>query len=275
MSAVLALLSSLLWGSADFGGGLASRRLPAAVVVAWAQGCAMVVLGVLVLATSAWRGPSGWIGWSVLAGAVGALALTTFYLALASGTMGVVSPIASLGVIGPVAAGLAQGNRPSAVQWGGALLAVVGAFAASGPELAGAMGRRSVVLAVLAGLGFGLALLFLARGAAVNPLMTGFGMRVTSVAGFALAGLARRTWGGVARRDLLLLLVVGVGDSAANVLFGLASRGAMLAVVSVLGALYPVVTVLLARVVLHERLLPVQRYGVAGALAGAALIAAG
>jgi drug/metabolite transporter (DMT)-like permease len=189
--------------------------------------------------------------------------------------MGVVSPIASLGVIVPVLGGLFQGDRPSAWQWAGMGLAFGGALAASGPELRGAVGRRSVALAVLAGLGFGCALLCLARGAAVNTLMTGFGMRATSVTGFALAGLIRRTPGGVGPRDLPILAVVGLADGGANLLFGAASRGEMLTVVSVLGALYPVATVVLARVILHERLLPVQRYGVAGALTGVALLAAG
>jgi drug/metabolite transporter (DMT)-like permease len=275
MSAVLALLSSVLWGSADFGGGLASRRLPAVAVVGWAQSAGLVGLGALALATSAWSGPAGWIGWSVTAGAVGALALIAFYVALASGTMGVVSPIAALGALVPVLAGILSGNLPSRVQAAGMVLALIGAVGASGPELSGGASRRSVLLAALAGLGFGIALLGIARGSQLNTTMTMVGMRATSVTGFAIAALITRSAGGVRRRDLPLLAAIGLADAGANLTYGLATRGELLAVVAVLGALYPVSTVLLARYLLHERMLPVQRAGVVAALAGVALLAAG
>jgi len=273
--ALLAVLSSLLWGSADFGGGLVSRRLPAPAVVAWSQFAGLLGAGAVVVATSAWRGPSGWLPWAPLAGAAGGLALMAFYLALASGRMSVVSPIASLGVLVPVLGGLTAGDRPSGWQWGGMLLAVAGAFAACGPELQGAAGRRSVLLAALAGVGFGVALFLLARGSRANPAMTMVGMRATSVGGFALAGLVRRTAGGVAPADLPALAAVGVADVGANLLFGTASREGMLSVVAVLGGLYPVATVLLARIVLRERLAPLQRVGVVGALGGVVLLTAG
>jgi drug/metabolite transporter (DMT)-like permease len=278
---LLALLSSLLWGTADFAGGLASRRLPAVAVVAWGQAAAFVVLLGLAATTSAgpggagWHGWSGWGWWSVLAGATGAAALVCFYLALASGTMGVVSPIASLGAVIPLVAGVLAGEQPQPVQWAGMALALAGAVGASGPELSGAVGRRSVVLAVLAGIGFGVALLGIARGSADNATMTLVGMRATSVVGFAAAGLALRTTGGVRARDLPLLAGIGLADGAANLLYGLAARGELLTVVSVLGALYPVATVLLARFALNERMRPVQAFGVAGALAGVSLIAVG
>jgi drug/metabolite transporter (DMT)-like permease len=275
MSAVLALLSSVLWGSADFGGGLVSRRLPAVAVVGWAQAAGFVALGGLALATSAWTGPIGWVGWAVTAGAVGALALIAFYVALACGTMGVVSPIAALGALVPVLAGILSGNLPSRVQAVGMVIALLGAVAASGPELSGGASRRSVLLAAMAGLGFGVALLGIARGSAVNTTMTMVGMRATSVAGFALAALFTRTAGGVRRRDLPLLAGIGVADAGANLTYGLATQGELLAVVAVLGSLYPVSTVLLARYLLHERMLPVQRAGVVAALAGVALLAAG
>jgi drug/metabolite transporter (DMT)-like permease len=275
MSAALALLSSLLWGTADFGGGLFARRMRPWAVVAWTQVGALVGAAVLALVTRAWPGPPGWLGWSVLSGEVGACALVCFYAALSAGTMGVVSPIASLGALVPVLVGLAGGDRPSPVQVLGMVVALAGAFAASGPELTGAVGRRSVLLAAAAGVGFGLALVGIARGAAVSPVMTMLGMRATSVSGFVLAGLVTRTAGGVRGRDLPLLAAIGVADGGANLLYGIASRGELLTVVAVLGALYPVATVLLARIVLGERLVGVQRVGVVGALAGVVLLAAG
>ena len=275
MPALLALLSSVLWGSADFGGGLASRWLHAVAVVGWTQAAALLGLGALALSTSAWTGPIGWIGWSILSGVVGSLALTAFYAALAAGTMGVVSPIAALGAVVPVLAGILSGALPSRVQAAGMVLALVGAIGASGPELSGGASRRSVLLAAAAGLGFGFALLGIARGAQVNAVMTAFGMRATSAIGFGLVALAARTLGGVTRRDLPLLVAVGLADAGANLTYGIASRGELLAVVAVLGALYPVSTVLLARYVLHEQMLRVQQVGVVAALAGVVLLAAG
>jgi drug/metabolite transporter (DMT)-like permease len=211
----------------------------------------------------------------VVAGAVGAGSLVCFYVALASGTMGVVSPIASLGALVPLAAGVIAGEQPTPVQWAGMVLALAGAVAASGPELSGAVGRRSVVLAVIAGLGFGVALLGIARGAADNPMMTMVGMRATSVSAFVVAALLRRTVGGVGVRDLPLLVAVGLADGGANLLYGTAARGELLTVVAALGALYPVATVVLARFGLKERMRPVQVVGVLVAFVGVACLAAG
>jgi drug/metabolite transporter (DMT)-like permease len=272
---LLALLSSLLWGSADFFGGLATRRSPAAAVVGWSQAAAAVGLGIVVAVTGAWHGGLGWMPWAFCAGAVGAGSLVLFYVALSSGTMGVVSPIASLGALVPLVAGVAAGETPSSWQWLGMLLALGGAVGASGPELDGAVGRRSVLLAMVSGLGFGIALLGIARGSAVSAPMTMLGMRVTSVSGFAIAALVTRSVGGVRPRDAPMLIAVGLADGGANLLYGFAARGALLTVVAVLGALYPVATVLLARFVLKERMRPVQGGGVVAALAGVALIAAG
>jgi drug/metabolite transporter (DMT)-like permease len=276
VAAVLALLSSLMWGTADFGGGLVARRLPALAVVAWSQAAALVFVAGLVVTTRAHEAPSGWVPWAVTAGVVGPLGLVLFYTALATGTVGVVSPIAALGGVVPVIGGLLGGERPSGLQWAGMAVALGGAVLASGPELGGGTRTRAVVLAALAGICFGVALYGIARGAQSSSVMTLFGMRVTSGALALSLGLALRTTGGVRWPDALPLAAVGVADAGANVLFGYAaSRGEMRSVVAVLGALYPVATVLLARVVLRERMLAVQGVGVTVALAGVVLLAAG
>ncbi len=276
VAAALALLSSILWGTADFGGGLVSRRLPAPAVVAWTQAAGLAVVTAVVVTTRAYVAPAGWLGWAILAGVVGPLGLVLFYTALATGTMGVVSPIAALGGAVPVAAGLVAGERPTPLQWVGMVVALAGTVLASGPEMSGGARARAVVLAALAGFCFGLALLGIARGAQSSSLMTLFGMRVTSVSAAVVVGLVLRTTGGVRWRDALPLAAVGVADAAANVFFGLAAAvGEMVSVVAVLGSLYPVATVLLARFVLRERMLAVQRAGVAGALVGVVLLAAG
>jgi drug/metabolite transporter (DMT)-like permease len=213
--------------------------------------------------------------WSVLAGLVGAAGLVSFYTALGCGTMGVVSPIAALGAIVPVLLGLAQGESPSGLVVAGLVLALLGVVTASGPELEGGAGARPVLLAAVAGACFGAALVFIERGAQTNAVMTLTGMRLTSVGLFVVAGLALRTNGGLAPRDLPALAVVGMADVGANLLFAIATQRGLLSVTAVLGSLYPVVTVLLARFVLHERLRVVQQVGVVAALTGVVLVSAG
>jgi hypothetical protein len=138
----------------------------------------------------------------VLAGLVGASGLIAFYAALASGTMGVVSPIAALGAVVPVLLGLLRGETPSALVLAGLVLALLGVVTASGPELSGGAGARPVALASLAGVCFGLALIFIERGAQTNAVMTMTGMRATSVTLFFVAALALRTTGGLSVRDV-------------------------------------------------------------------------
>ena len=278
MAALLALLSSALWGSADFMGGVVARRLPPIAVVGWSQTAGLCAVTAVALARGQLAAPGGWLGWSVLAGLAGASGLVAFYTALSTGTMGVVSPLAALGVVVPVAGGLAAGDQPRALQVLGMVLGGAGAIAAGGPELSGRSLRsaaaRSVLLALTAGFCFGLALLAIQRGADSSPLLTMVGMRLTSVLVFAGIGLAVRSHGGVRPRDLPLIAALGVMDVSANLVFALASTRGMDSVVAVLGALYPVVTVLLGAVVLKERLIPLQRVGVVVALGGVALLAA-
>jgi drug/metabolite transporter (DMT)-like permease len=264
-----------MWGGSDFLGGLLSRTRRAHAVVAGSQACGLLAIALVALATDAWHGSTAWVVWSVLAGLVGAAGLVSFYTALGCGTMGVVSPIAALGAVVPVLLGLAQGEAPSRGVVAGLVLALLGVVTASGPELEGRTGARPVLLATAAGVCFGAALVCIERGAQTNALMTLTGMRVTSVGLFLLAALAMRTTGGLRPHDLGALAVVGVADVGANLLFAIATRRGLLSVTAVLGSLYPVVTVLLARFVLHERLRLVQQIGVVAALTGVVLVSAG
>jgi drug/metabolite transporter (DMT)-like permease len=181
----------------------------------------------------------------------------------------------------PVVVGLARGERPAALQLVGIAVAIVGVVLASGPELQGRAGVRPLVLAAVAALGFGLALLFIAEGSQSSTIMTLVTMRATSVSVLTVALLVAMTRGtsrsvlAIGWADLALVAVVGVGDLLANLAFGAASRRDDVSVVSVLGSLYPVMTVLLARFVHGERLGRAQTWGVAGALAGVVLIATG
>ncbi len=273
MSAALALLSALSWGSADFFAGLKSKQHHALVVVGWTQALALVVITAVVAVHRPPVAVADWAPWAVAAGVSGLVGLLFFYTALASGTMGVVAPIASLGVIVPVVLGLLTGDRPTTWAWVGMVVAVAGVTLASGPELTGAVSPRPVVFAVVAAVAFGFTLFALDRGARVSTVMTLWGMRLTSVTILVLVAAVTRSLGGVVAREVPILAAIGCGDLLANALFALASSTGQVSIASVLGSLYPVATILLARMVLGERLRRVQQVGVALALIGAALVA--
>lgn len=277
MDTVLALLSSLMWGTSDFFGGTLSRRLAALDVVLGSQGLSL--LGILVVAavTTSFGAPTGYLPWAVAAGVVGVLALAAFYRALAEGTMGVVAPIAATGVVIPVVAGVALGDTLDTLQVVGIAAAITGVVAAgrSAAPRGASPSRRPVVLAVLAAVGFGLVIWFLARGGRSSVVMTLVAMRVTSVVVLAAAAGVIRRRPGFGVRDLPALGVVGGFDLAANGTYAVAATGAQVSVVAVLASLYPAVTVLLARRVHHERLARMQQAGVILALAGVVLIGAG
>lgn len=272
---LLSLSSSVLWGASDFGGGVLARRLPAYAVVGATQTCGLLALTAVILGRGVWVAPGAWAPWAIAAGLSGAIGLVCFYMALASGTMGIVSPIAALGAIVPVAVGILRGERPTPLVLVGIAVALVGAALASGPELKGGASPRSVVLAVIAGALFGSAFTFMHRGGASDVLFTLWGMRISSVTMFAIVALALRTTGGLVRRDLLPIVLVGLGDVAANLAFTYASQLGYLSITAVLASLYPVVTVALAAGFLHERMARVQQVGVVAALAGVVLVSVG
>ena len=281
MAAVLALLSSVLWGGADFLGGTLARRLAPLAVVGASQAIALLLIVPTALALGATGDPLGYLPYAVAAGLLGMASLVAFYSALAIGTMGVVAPIAATGAVVPVAIGLGQGERPAAVQLLGVVLAVAGVVLASGPEIRGARegtapgGARALGLALLSALGFGLVLWLIAKGAHYSVTMTLLTQRCASVSVVVVVAVAVRGTGGLARRDLPALAVVGAGDVVANGLYALATRTGLISLVAVLGSVYPVVTALLARFVHDERLRAVQVVGVVTTLAGVVMIAVG
>ncbi|MEK9518170.1 EamA family transporter [Streptomyces sp. NPDC087908] len=287
MTALFALATSLLWGLADFGGGLLTRRIPALTVVVVSQLLAVVVLGTVVLATGAWTeaGPQLW--YAVGAGVVGPAAMLAFYKALALGPMGVVSPLGSLGVVVPVSVGLLVGDRPGLVQFAGIGVAVLGVLLAGGPELRGApVQRQAVLLTLVAAFGFGsvMALIAEASTTVTGLFLALFVQRVTNVlvGGGALYASVRRGGralpeggAGVIRAALPALAFVGLADVAANGTYAVAAQQGPVTVAAVLASLYPVVTALAAYAVLKERLRAVQAAGAGLALVGTVLLATG
>ena len=287
MFAVFALISSLLWGVSDFGGGLLTRRLPALVVVVASQAAAALVLLIAVTATGGFATGTPHLLYAAAAGVVGPIAMIAFYRALALGPMGVVSPLATVGVIVPVGVGLALGERPGPLQAAGIAVAALGVVLAGGPQLRGApVQRTAVLLTLVAAFGFGavMALMSEATTGASGLLLALLVQRGCNlvVGGSALLRAARREpetyrladLTGAGRRTLLGLAAVGIGDVSANGAFVLSSQAGSVAVAAVLASLYPVVTALSARLLLGERLRPVQAAGSGLALAGAILLAA-
>ncbi|MEU6932696.1 DMT family transporter [Streptomyces sp. NPDC046374] len=289
MTAVFALATSLLWGLADFGGGLLTRRFPALTVVVVSQSLAVLVLGSVVLATGAWHEAGPLLWYAVGAGVVGPAAMLAFYKALALGPMGVVSPLGSLGVVVPVSVGLLVGDRPGLAQFAGIGVAVLGVVLAGGPELRGApVQRQAVLLTLVAAFGFGavMALISEASTTLTGLFLALFVQRVTNVAvgGGALwlsvrrGGRALPEGGGGLRAAwavLPALAFVGLADVAANGTYALAAQRGPVTVAAVLASLYPVVTALAARGVLKERLRAVQAAGAGLALVGTVLLATG
>ncbi|MEU0587978.1 DMT family transporter [Streptomyces sp. NPDC006132] len=285
MTPLFALATSLLWGLADFGGGLLTRRTPALTVVVVSQSIAVVVLGAVVVATGGWSeaGPQLWF--AVAAGLVGPVAMLAFYKALALGPMGVVSPLGSIGVAVPVGVGLVLGERPGLLQFVGILVAVAGVCLAGGPQFRGApVQRQAVVLTLLAAFGFGAVMALIAEA---STTLTGlflalFVQRVTNVAagGLALYVSARRgspalPADGFPWRSLPALAFVGLADVAANGTYAIAAQHGPVTVAAVLASLYPVVTAVAARGMLRERLRAVQAAGAGLALVGTVLLASG
>jgi drug/metabolite transporter (DMT)-like permease len=281
MAVVLALLSSVLWGTADFFGGLYTRRLSAVVVVLVSQSIALALILPTVVLLGSTDDPSGYFWWGVAAGIVGPVGLVSFYWALSIGTMGVVSPIAATGIVVPVLWGLVEGERPSALQYAGILVGFCGVVLAGGPDVphddheARRAHLLSIVLALVAALGFGGSFVCLDGGGASSVGMTLLVQRSTSVLLMVLPVVILTRLAGLRWRDLPGLAGVGAGDAAANGAFAWSSTLGLLSVTSVLGSLYPVATLMLARGVLGERLTRLQLYGVVLALCGIVLLAAG
>jgi drug/metabolite transporter (DMT)-like permease len=276
VASLLALGGAACWGVGDFMGGLASRRLAVLTVLVVSQ--AVGLAGVLV-----WVGASGERFPGVVellpaaaAGVAGLVGLAALYRGLAAGAMGVVAPISAASPIVVLAVDASKGVVPAALQWLGIALALGGIVVLSRePSVGGGRIAAGAGLALLAALGFGLFVVGLDAGADESAAWAVVAARAASVWLALVAALVTRAPPRPPGRALPILVGVGVFDTGANVLVAAATTYGAAGTVAVLGALYPVVTVLLAWVVLGERLSRTKRAGATIALAGAALVAAG
>jgi drug/metabolite transporter (DMT)-like permease len=276
VAVLLALASAVVYGMADFCGGLASRRATAFAVVAVSQAAGL--LGLLLLLP--WLGgdpTTADLAWGASAGVAGAAGLVLFYRALAVGVMSVVAPVTAVSAAAiPVVIGVGFGER---LAWWAvvgialALVAVVLVAAEDGLSSLRSARPATLVPALAAGAGFGLFFVLLDRtreAAELSPLV---GARVVSVALVVVLAMGARQSLRVPRATLPVVLLGGAGDMTANALFLIATQQGQLAITGVLASLYPVSTVVLAQIVLRERLVATQVAGLATVGAAVVLIA--
>jgi drug/metabolite transporter (DMT)-like permease len=269
---LLALGASLAWGLADFFGPLVSRSVGTLRVLFWAQiaGVAALVLAVAIRG----EGPAGWqVLLAILASLGGMLGLFAYYRGMVEGAMSVVAPIAGVSAIIPVVFGIATGDNPSGPQVAGIACALVGVGLASIEHHEGS--RRvaaGVGLALLAALGFGFYFPWMHAAGKVDFWWASLVFRTTALLLVTAVVAARHAPVRLGRRPVAIAAACGIGDTIGNVLFAASSGKGLVSLTAVLASLYPVVTVLLAASILHERVARMQKAGIVLTLAGVVLI---
>lgn len=280
MAALLGLLVALTYGVGDFFGGIASKRNPPTIVVAASQGIGLLTLAVVVAldrgADPSWHDLRS----GVLAGSVGMIGVILLYRGLASGAMSVVAPTTAVGAaVVPFAWGIATGDRPSALALVGVGLALVAVVLVSIPATSEGEARADVrtelLLALGAGAAFGVVFILFGSTDESSGMWPVLAARVASVTLVTTGLLVTRTPIRVAKGSWGSVAAAGVLDVTANGLYVLAAREGLLSLVSVLSSLYPAATVILARIVLSERMSSRQLGGIGLALGGVVLIASG
>ncbi len=276
MTAVLlGLGAAVAYGVADFCGGLTNRRATLASVVIWSQTVGLVTLLPIALIMGSGALTPGVVQWGLLAGLAGSAGVSLLYHGLSIGTMSTVAPLAGvLAAAVPFTWGIARGERPSAVALGGVVLALTAIVLVSRGTGGGqGSGHRGVIAGLAAGAAFGGMYVFLAAAgdAGLWPIVVARTVAVISVG--LVAAMTRQplvpppsAFPGVA--------ATGVLDMTANSLYVLAAGFGLVSLVAVLASLYPAATIVLARLVLHERLGGAQKLGLVAAATGVALIAA-
>ncbi len=278
MAALLALISSGLWGAADYHGGNLSKKFPPTAVLSVTQIIGLIFGIILATATGSWDaqalGTQGYLLPGIAAGFCGYLGLICLYRALATGRMGVVSPISAMSALIPLLYAIFfLDERFNTLVTIGVVFALLGAFMASGPEVSQGLPLKPVVLALGAAVGFGVCLVFMAKGSQSSAVMTMVSMRSATLIVSISILIRLRGTGGMSKANIPLLVFIGVADFSANLILGIATTKGLVSLANVLGALYPIMTALLAFIFLKERLHKVQYAGIVSAVLGVALIA--
>jgi drug/metabolite transporter (DMT)-like permease len=272
--AALSLSAAAIWGGGDFAGGIATRRANVFRVVAGAHACGLALMLALAWLTHEAMPPRSSLAWGVVAGITGAFGIAALYKGLAIGRMGVVAPVASVITAAlPVLFGFRTEGLPDFGRLAGFALALVSIWLIARPEGKGDS-HRGLGLAILAGVMFGLFLISgkqAGQGGVFWPLAAA--RAASTLLMLLIVGFLPRDPRSL-RPALLPILLSGLCDSGANALFLAATRYGRLDVASVLSSLYPASTVILARVLLKERISRMQGVGILGALVAVALISA-
>lgn len=272
------LAAVLCWGTSDFTGGYASKRSDAFIITLLSHAGGFTLMLTLALLTHATYPSASSRNWALLAGALGGSALAIFYRALASGNMGITAPVAAvLGAAIPAAFAMITQGPPGALSVAGFLLAGVGIWLISRPD--GSAGNYSgILMAALAGVGFAGFFICIDRAGDSSALWSAVHSRFASLVIVAAIVLFRRAWLGRSPRRLqtsgaTLALFAGCLDVTGTALFIRAEQTGRLDTAVVMSSLYPVITVLLARVILHEHFTRWKTAGIFAALLAVPLIA--
>lgn len=275
---LLSFVACLGWGTADFIGGIKSRRLPTLAVMLIANLFGILLITAIVFFQGTPLPPISAILWATLSGLAGVFALYLLYQGLSVGPMAIVAPVSGTGVILPVLFGILQGDSLTAIQGLGILAAVIGTFLASREKKESRSPKRVIRgfnYALASAVGVGLYFIFMDIASDTDPYWASLVMRVSySLVLLPIIFLTQTSFKG-ARLHVIPIAIMGILDSIAGFSFALASTRGMLSVVSVVSALYPGITVLLSGLFLHERLQRTQILGIIFALIGISLISRG
>lgn len=270
----LALGASVTWGIADFFGPLKGRTFGALRVLVYVQVGGLAAIALIVAIRGEGPADAGAL-LAIPAAISGTLGLYAYYRGIAVGAVSIVAPIAGISAVVPVAVGIASGDRPSAWQWTGIAASLVGVFLASRERSEGGRIAAGVGLALLAAIGFGGYFPPMHAAGNADFWWASLIFRATSTSVILAVVAIRRPALGVPPLQVPVLALIGVGDMLGNLLFAAASSSGLVSITSVLASLYPIVTVLLARIILKERVARSQETGIILTLAGVALISAG
>ncbi|MDQ2969422.1 MAG: DMT family transporter [Actinomycetota bacterium] len=273
-SIALALGASLTWGVSDFFGPLKGRTLGVLRALVYVQLGGLVAIAMVVAIRGKGPADAGAL-FAIPAAISGTLGFYAYYRGMAVGAMSIVAPIAGISAAIPVVVGILSGDRPSLWQWLGIAAALGGVFLASREPGRGGRVAAGVGLALLAAIGFGGYFPPMHAAGTADFWWASLIFRMTSTSVILAAVAIRRPPLAAAPIQASLLALIGIGDMLGNFLFAAASTSGLVSITSVLASLYPIVTVLLARLVLKERVARSQEVGIALTLAGVALISAG
>lgn len=275
MSIFVALTSGVLWGCADFGGGFLAGKIPSILVTFLVGLFGLAGLTTFIVTTGTPVTGGSTLVFGVLAGLCAPTAVLCFYQALAAGPMGIVAALSSTGIVVPITVGLALGDTLTFIQSGGLALVAVGIIAATIPDPSAfaKLKSQTLVLALVSALGFGTMLTLYAAGAQTSVTSTLFFQRVTYVVIMATFVILIRPQMRLGTRNLPIAAGAGLGAVSASGLYALATQLGAVSVSAVLASMSPVVTLVLARLLLQQRLSGLQALGTGAAISGVVILA--